>query len=192
MSNVLAPKVSTTQSGANGGWLSQAFNVMGANRLHCLSLVHGNELTVQQLYPLRTVYPNKQALVTACRIAVAGEARKDSQTQVTPAGPADNVLNLLYKSFGARIKVSDSLTNLKFGSFDIKIGDGATVLSEVFVDVAVLPVRIVMLGIAINRGQATVIPIAAPRITVVAASSSTAVTVYLTAETLNEADLGGV
>jgi len=184
-----APKANPS---ARIGWLENMLRTMALARVHAISMTSQNSLTVAQAFPLHLAYNDYPSLLAACRAAIAGEGRKSVATQVTPAGPADNTLALAFPAFGVRLKISDSLTNIKFGIFDVKLLDTATLLSEVYVDVAALPIRVGMLGIAFTRGQATVVRIAVPTVTVVAATSSTAITVYLSTETLNEADLGGL
>jgi len=172
------------------GWMGAAIAAMGARRAWNWAASDKTELIVAQTYPLYTAHTNADELYRACKIAAQGSASKATGITIAVAATNSTVDLGNVKSFGVRLKISNSPLNFKYGAYTVNLQDGATVLTQVVIRPATNVADVVLLGISNNGGQASVIPIANPKIVVVDASSSQTVGDAIFAETLNERDLG--
>jgi len=199
--NTMGPRIALTQF----GWIGAAIGTMGNTSRWACSLNPDNEVIAAQTYPLEGLFTTPAALLNAANIACAGSSGKTIATAQWPAVAAATTLTLTANTsvaFGARVKISNSVTNFKFGTYEIQLATGATVLSYVFVQVTSLPVDIVILAINNNAGKATVVGDSAPAVifpysaVAGAIGNSNAGSMvagdFLYAETLNMRDIGNI
>lgn len=174
----------------NIGWMADSLKRMGAARAWVDVLTNKVNVVIAQTYPLFTAHRSERDLFTACKVAVQGSAVKTVTPLLATAG-ADSVVNLTgNKCFGVRIKYGNSPLNFKYGAYTITIGDGATALGQIVVRPSTNMFDVVVLGFNNNAGQASIVPILNPRVTVVDASSTQTTGDALVVESLNERDLG--
>jgi hypothetical protein len=174
------------------GWLAPVLQVMGKNRLWAMPLSDGTSLVPVQGQPLFLKQDNAQDLYGACKTAVAGRGDKEFSLTTQVAVPVDQVLNFTQPAFGLRVKLSNSPLNWKYSRYDLQIGDAAVAQGRLMARSASMPVDLVMFGISNTGGQASVIRLATPRLTLTAASSGTVLGDVTDAETLNERDLNSL
>lgn len=172
------------------GWMGSAIAAMGARRAWNWAVSDKTEIIVAQTFPLYTAHTNAEDLFRACKIAAQGSATKATGVSIAVAATNTTVDLGNVKSFGVRVKIANSPLNFKYGAYTVNLQDGATVLSTVVIRPATNVADFVLLGTSNNGGQASVVPIANPRIVVVDATSSQTVGDAVFAETLNERDLG--
>lgn len=164
---------------------------MAKARVWAFPVTRNTDIVVVQGNPLYTVASTYDQLLTQCRVAAQGSGSKSIVQALAPNPLADVTIDLTtIKSFGVRVKIADSLNNFKYGAYDVKLQDGATVLGEVYIRAATNVVDVILLGISNVGGSASIISIAHPEVLVVNANSSLAIGNSIVAETLNERDLG--
>jgi hypothetical protein len=175
------------------GWMAAVITEMANARTPAYSMVEGNEIIITQGYPLYLMQDTPAALESAARTAVQGSGTKNVQVAAFANPPVDLAVNHTgIKSFGVRVKITDSPLAFKYGIYRITLGDVGTALLDIQVRASVLPVDVVMLGVSNVGGQASVISIVSPRVTVTVADSTVAAAHSLISETLNERDLGKI
>jgi len=173
------------------GWMSAVLTEMAALRTPAYSMVAGNEVIITQGYPLFLMAATPADVETSARMAVQGSGSKNVQVAAFANPPIDLAVNHTgYKSFGVRVKITDSPLAFKYGIYRITLGDVGTALLDIQVRATKLPVDVVMLGISNVGGQGSIISIVSPRVTVTVADSTVAAAHSLISETLNERDLG--
>jgi hypothetical protein len=189
---------SSSCSGAcfpNVGWMGPALSAMGAARRWVMSMDPENQLIVAQGQPLLLAHDSPASLTNACALAVQGDGTKNIQEVAWPAVPADTTLTLTagIKVFGVFVRISNSVLNFKFGTYNFRLLNGATVSGDVFVRVKKLPVEIVMLAITNVSGLASVTTNAAASVLFPLATNPSLLTPdVLYCETLNMRDMGDV
>jgi hypothetical protein len=110
--------------------------------------------------------------------------------------------------FGVRVRISNALTTFKFATYELMLCTAATTasaMSYILVQVASLPVDVIILAITNTAGQATIIPNTTPYVVVPFANPATspgvagninwgsfAVGDVVYAETLNMRDIGSI
>lgn len=177
------------------GWIGKALSVMGNTRRWAVSLNPSNQIIINQSFPLMMVHDSPVEVLNACRIAVQGEGAKTINQSLAPSPAANFTVSAgTKKVFGVRVRISNSVLNFKFGTYNIQLLDGAVLLGQVFVVVKELPLDIVMLGISNVSGQATIIPIAVPNVTMNSADNPALVagSDVVHAESLNMRDIGNI
>lgn len=173
------------------GWMQDILAEMAASRTPAYAVSDRTEVIITQGYPLYITPTNGDQLVVAAKLAVQGSAQKAIATGLEAAVPVDITLDLgTIKSFGVRVKIADSINNFKYGVYNIQLLDGAAVLLDVYVKPATNVADVILLGINNNGGQGSIVPIAHPEVKILAATSSVTQGNSITAETLNERDLG--
>lgn len=172
------------------GWMGRSIVEMAQNRSWVTSIGEGCDVFPTQGYPRFSMHATPLDYLSQAKLVVQGEGRKDF-VQATADGTNATVINLTRRSTGVRIKISDSAINFRNGTFDITLGDAAVALGQVFLKANRPSVEIVMLGISNTGGQASILGIATPRVTV-ANSGSTPSTTLISAETINMYDLGAL
>jgi len=181
---------------AQFGYLGPVLTKMANSRRWAVVTSDANQVIVQQAYPLQLLQTTPIDLLNAARIAAQGSAVKAYESAFMPAAGADLTINLgTVRSFGVRVRISDSPLEFKFGSYNVKVKDGATVLGEIEVLANKLPAEVIILGISNAGGQATCTTIVNPQVVVAgSANGSSTVTASTTvwAETLNLRDVGTV
>jgi hypothetical protein len=200
------------------GWIGQAIGDMGNTQRWADSDNTDNEIIAGGSYPLETLATSPAALLNASLIACAGQAQKNFGAitgLTTTATVATNSITLYSATvpttvFGVRIRISNSLTNFKFATYELQLWNGVpTALSSltgaasyIYITVASLPVDIIMLNIANAAGKATIIGNSAPVVLVPYSTTagsagyvnagSVAITDVFYAETLNMRDIGNI
>jgi hypothetical protein len=173
------------------GWLGAAIKDMGERRSWTFALSGKTDIVVAQTFPLYTSHESPDRLFGACKIAAQGSAVKASLVSIVAAVPIDTTVALgIIKSFGVRVKIANSPLNFKYGQYTVDLLDNATLLSTVVIKPATNVADIIILAINNNGGQATVVPVLQPVVTVRVATSSLSAGDAIVAETLNERDLG--
>jgi hypothetical protein len=217
------------------GWMGQALGDMGNGSAWADSLNSDNEIVIPTGFPLESMATSPAALLNACLIACAGNGTKNYGTQAIIAGAVGQggpgaagvvgnqgiaLQTQACTVFGMRVRISNALTTFKFGSYEFILGTtapanavaypAASVLSYIIVQVASLPVDVVMLAITNTAGKGTVVGTSTPYCvipftpagTALAAAGaygsgyinqgSFAVTDAVYAETLNMRDIGNI
>jgi len=171
---------------------------MAAQSRFAISLDPENQVFVNSTDPLLLAYPDPYQLLTACQLAVQGDATK-AFNQIVVASPVVNVtlaVSTGTKVFGLKIRITDSVLNFKFGTYQIQFIDAASTAPVVRATFNViarkLPVEVVCLSISNAAGLATIVPSTDAGIRVLAASNTalTPAQDALYVETLNQRDLG--
>lgn len=172
------------------GWMGQAIGDMGNSAAWADSLNLDNELIIPSGFPLEAMATSPAALLNACLIACAGNGVKNyaalsvaagtaaiggpGGTLATNGGQSIALQGTATQVFGARVRISNALTSFKFASYEIMLTSAATVtagnttwatssvLGYVIVQVASLPVDVIILAITNTAGKATVIGTATP------------------------------
>jgi hypothetical protein len=180
------------------GWLGPALSALASQSRFAISLDPENSIFVNTTNPLILAYPSPDALLAACQMAVQGDATKGFN-QAVVANPVVNVTLAAAtgtKVFGLRIRITDSVLNFKFGTYQINFTDATSttpVVRATFNVVArKLPVDVICLSVSNSAGLATVVPSTDAGIQVLAASNAalTPGQDALYVETLNQRDLG--
>jgi len=180
---------------ASFGWLGPVLTRLSNERRWVLPQIEDNQVIIAQGYPLQMVQNTPESLLDAVRINALGSSVKSIATGFMPSGGGNLTLDLgTDRSFGVRIKITDSPLNFSFGYYKVDVQDGSTVLGSFYVTAAKVPVDLVVLGIANNGGQATPLTIANPKVTVYGATAgfATSTTTFIGVESLNQRDLGDV
>jgi len=180
-------------------------NMAGQGRW-AYSLNTENDVIDGTAMPLEGMATTPNALVNACEIAVAGASGKNFGSTAWPAVPAAQTItlttNLTATVFGVLVRISNSTNLFKFGTYEIQLLNGATVIGYVLIQAATLPVEVVILAINNNAGKGIVVPNAVPSVVVPysavagaignlnAGSFGTGDVIY--AESLNMRDLGNI
>lgn len=174
------------------GWLGPVLNQLGNTKRWALARHPENQAYIVGNFPLLTVYNSPQELLNACRIAVQGSAAKIFAQ--APWAGVDLVQTLTgTKVFGVKVRITNSFLNFRYGAYNVRLLDGATLLGQVVVLASHIPVDIVILATNNAAGQATVVPITNPVVTFLAAENTALVTndqIY--AESLNMRDIGDI
>lgn len=202
--NPKSPNVLTrTQQQRQFGWLAPVMSAMGTTSRWAMSLNPDNQIVVGNGQPLEGIFTSPNALYNAAALAVQGQSGK-TQASSQWAG-ATNTLTLTANTaaaFGAFVRISDTINNFKFGTYEIQLMNGATQLSYITVVVTSLPVEVVILAISNNVGRANVIDDPAPAVqfpysavagaigNINAGSMNAGNALY--AETLNMRDIGNI
>lgn len=190
----------TQSPGVSVGWLGPVITALAQGRTYALSLNPNNNIIVTTPNaPVSTMYSNSEELLTAIRIATAGAATKNiaSGTYYN----ADLAINLTARCFGVRVTLGAPPQSWPFSRVTLTLGDGATALYSVSVNTNSLPLDCVLLGMQGAGGVGSIIGIAAPRVTLVAADSvlpynpaatvaQTLAPVGVAVESLNMRDIG--
>jgi len=181
------------------GYMAPVLTAMANTRRWAVVSRSENSVIIDQNYPLQLLQQTPIELLNAVKIAAQGSAVKATAQAVMPAGGADLTLNLgSVKSFGVMVRLTDSPLNFKFGTYTVQLLDGATVLGQVYITGAKLPVEIYLLGISNAGGQATAASVLNPQVKVFGSSAATAPSAtvssstYVFAQTLNMRDIGSV
>jgi hypothetical protein len=165
------------------GWMGQALADMGNASAWADSLNTDNEIVIPSGFPLEAMASSPASLLNACLIACAGNGVKNygalSIIAGTAAigGPGGTIVGgqqvalqaAATQVFGVRVRISNALTAYKFASYEIVLTSAVTVaagnttyiagnvLGYVIVQVASLPVDIIILSITNTAGKATVV-----------------------------------
>lgn len=178
------------------GYMGKVLTKMANTRRWAVASVDSNGIVINQAYPLQLLQQTPTDLLNAVRIASQGSAVKAYAQSLMPAAGADLTLNLgSVRSFGVRVRITDSPLNFKFGAYQVQLLDGASLLGEIVVVAAKLPAEVFILGISNAGGQATATTIANPQVKVIGSANGSATVSQSTsawAETLNLRDIGVV
>jgi hypothetical protein len=188
---------------AQFGWIGPAMAIMGSSQRWACSLNPDNEVIAAQSYPLETMAQTPAALLNQANIACAGSAGKTLTSGVWATAALSLPLTAnTTTAFGARVRISNAPTVLKFGMYEIQFAITATVISYILVQVVSLPIDIVILGINNNAGKATIVPNTAPNVIIPYSATPGAIGNMnagslnagdvITAETLNMRDIGNI
>jgi len=176
------------------GYLGPVLTAMANTRRWTVASDPSNAVVIDQTSPLQLVNQTPIELLSAVRIAAQGSAVKSVQASLMPAAGADLTLDLgTVKSFGVRVRLSDSPLSFKFGALKIELLDGSTSLGIAYLIANRLPAEVFILGISNAGGQASATTIANPKVKIYGsaggyATTSSSTTVW--AETLNLRDVG--
>jgi len=194
MANPNANQLGAAVNSSSFGYLAPVITAMANTRRWAVATGDENSIVVEQSYPLQLVAQTPAELLNAARIFAQGSAVKAVSAALMPAAGANLTINLgTVKSFGVRVRLSDSPLNFKFGTMKIELLDGATSLGVAYLIGARLPAEIYMLGISNAGGQASATTIANPQIVIYGSAAGYATTSSSTAvwaETLNLRDIG--
>lgn len=208
MAKPVDPSLRIANKATGIGYLSaksgDIIDLMAQNRVWVWGLTPGTKIFTHQAYPVHLMATTPEAIIQACHSVVLGSAIK-SFAQGTAVAVASVVSNLSIvmnqRAFGCRITIFDSQLTYRPGYYHIALSDGAysattgANLGEFYVRSQTAPIEVLALSIQSGAGQASIISMAAPTVTLVAADSATVAatatttTVGLSAETLNERDL---
>lgn len=198
-------QLTTSQLMQQFGWIGPAMAIMGSSQRWACSLNEDNEIIAAQGFPLETQAETPAALVNAAYIACQGSAGKTFASGSLPGTPATFDLALTANTtvaFGARVRISNAPTVLKFGMYEIQFAIGSNVVSYIIVQAVSLPIDVVILSINNNAGKATLVPNPTPTVIIPYSATAGAVgnlnagsltaTDVVTAETLNMRDIGNI
>jgi len=178
------------------GYLAPVLTAMANTRRWATATRPENVVIVNQTYPVQLLAMTPVELLNNVRIAAQGSAVKAVAQNLMPAAGADLTLDLgQVKSFGVRVRITDSPLNFKFGAYTVTVKDGATPIGVIYLLGSKLPADVIILGISNAGGQATIVPIVNPQVTITGSASGSATVSQSTnvfAETLNLRDLGVV
>jgi hypothetical protein len=174
------------------GWLGPVIESLGNTKRWTISMNQANNVIVAPTFPLTTVHESPAAVLDACRIAVQGAGTKALNSATVPSTPADTTFPLATRSFGARVRISNSPLNFKFGNYTVNITDtaGGGQIADVIAIANKMSVDFVVLFVSNVAGLASVIGTNGFTITYTLAGSSMAAGDVLYAESLNMRDLG--
>lgn len=174
------------------GWVGPAITRLGNTRRWAIAQNNANQIFIEPGKPVETLYNSPNELLSAARLAVAGNAAKIWAQAAWAA--ADLSLTLTGATvFGVRIRITNSVLNYKFGAVKIGILSGATVLSTITVLSAQLPVDLIALTINDAAGRATIVGVANPIVRFLLADNTALVAGdQLYAESLNARDIGDI
>lgn len=177
---------------------------MATNRVWAWNLTPGGKLFVHERYPVHLLQTRAEAVIQAAHAVLLGVGTKafGQGPVVAVASVVSNLsLALSQRAFGVRVVIYDSQLTYRPGFYHIALSDGAysatpgANLGEIYVRSATAPIEVMMFGIQNTGGQASIIGMATPTVTLVAsdsatvAATATTTTVGMSAETLNERDL---
>jgi len=191
MANNTNNRIGASLDSASVGWLGPVLTRMANDRRYVVPQLDDNQVIITQGYPLQLLSTTPSDLLDAVRINTLGSAAKGIQTATMTS--ADSTLDCgQIRSFGVRVKISDSPLNFRFGYYNVVLKDGATTLASIYLSASKVPLDFVMLGIANNGGQATPLTIANPVVVIQGSTngSATTTTTFVAVETLNQRDLG--
>jgi hypothetical protein len=197
---VANPPASIGYLGTSNG---DVINSMARNRVWAWGLTPGTKIFVQPAYPVHTLHSRPERYLQACQQVTLGAGVKafNQGPVVAIASVVQNLsIALAQRAFGMRVTVYDSMLTYRPGYYHLGLSDGAfgavgTNLGEVYVRSQTAPFEVMLISIQNTGGQASIVGMAAPTATVVAAdsatvaASATTTTVGVSAETLNERDL---
>jgi hypothetical protein len=174
------------------GWLAPVIDRLARDRRWALSLNKNNQLVVSDGYPLELMAASPSDIVSNARIATAGQTKKVQAQAVWPAVAADTSLTLTGTTvFGVRIRITNSIQNFKFGTYNVQVLNGATIIADFNVQANQLPVDIIVLTISSGNGKASIVGVTNPIVKFLAATNPALVSGdVLYAESLNARDLG--
>lgn len=176
---------------------------MAQNRVWAWGLTPGTKIFVHKAYPVHVLYTTAASVLAAAHAVLLGSAIKDF-AQGTAIAVASVVSNLsvatAQRAFGLRVTVFDSQLTYRPGWYHLAMSDGALAaigsnLGEIYVRSQYAPFEVMMFAIQSAGGQASIVGMAAPTVSLIAADSATVAatatttTVGVSAETLNERDL---
>lgn len=181
---------------ASFGYLAPVFTKLANTKRWAVPTSDNNTIVVNQSYPLQLLQSTPYELLTAARIAAQGSAVKAYETALMPAAGADLTIDLgSVRSFGVRVRITDSVLAFKYGTYTVQLLDNTTVMGEVVVIANELPAEVIILGISNAGGQATCTTIQNPQIKVIGSANGSSTVTQSTsvwAETLNLRDVGVV
>lgn len=195
----------TSSAPASVGYLGRSSDVirqMAANRVWAWGITPGTRIFIHQSFPLFLMASTAAGIIGQARNVVLGAAQKGF-AQGSPIAAASVVQDLALnisavRSFGLRVTMFDSQLNYRPGWYHFKLSDGAgSSLGEVYVrnDRPQSSVEFMMCAIQSGGGQASIVAMDSPRLTLLAsdsatvAATATTTTLGVAAETLNERDL---
>jgi len=180
------------------GWLGAAVTEAGNTRRWAISLVPENEVTVDQAFPLQMLYDTPAAVLSACKIAVAGVGVKSVISGLMAAAGADSTFTPLAAntlSFGLRFTIGDNVTTFKFGTYTVQILNNGVNIGTIYIMAKKQPIDMVVFAITNVGGNATIVGNAVPAIKVIGSvngSPTVTASTAVWAETLNMRDLGRI
>jgi len=176
------------------GYLGPVFAKMANTRRWAVPTSDNNSVVINQAYPLQLLQSTPYELLTAARIAAQGSAIKAYVTASMPGDGSNLTINLgAVRSFGVRVRITDSVLSFKYGTYTVQIRDGSTVLGEAVVIASELPAEVLLLGISNAGGQATCTTVINPQVVVIGSDNGAPTVPDSTsvwAETLNLRDVG--
>lgn len=183
-----------SEASATFGYLGPVLTTMANTRRWACATGDENTIVIDQSSPLQLMQQTPSEVLNAARIAAQGSAVKAVVASVMPAAGATLTVNLgTVKSFGVRVRITDSPLSFKFGTIRVDLLDGATTLGSTYIVAARLPAELYIMGISNAGGQATVTSILNPQVKVYGSAAGYATLSDSTAvwcETLNLRDLG--
>lgn len=189
-------RLGASSNDSSFGYLGPVLTAMANTRRWAVAAREENSVIIDQAYPLQLMPATPLEILNSARIAAQGSAVKAVSQSLMPAAGADLTLNLgNVRSFGVRVRISDSPLNFKFGVITVELLDNTTSLGKVYLIGAKLPAEVFFLGVSNAGGQGSVTTIANPVVKVYGSATGSATTSSSTAvwaETLNLRDLGVV
>jgi hypothetical protein len=204
------PNTALTQANppASIGYLSakpgEVIAKMAQNRVWVWGMTPDLKIFVQKSYPVHIMATTPESVIAACHAVLLGSGIKDfGQGPIIAAGSVVQNLSiaLAQRAFGMRVTVYADALNYRPGWYHFALSDGAysstagANLGEVYVKSPYNTFEIMMFSIQSAGGQATIVGMAVPTVTVVASDSATVADTATTTkvgvavETLNERDL---
>lgn len=190
------------------GYLSDAngdiIAAMAQKRVWAWGITPGTTIFVNPNYPAHLMATRASDIIAAMNAVLLGATIKGfaNQPVVAIASVVQNLsLSLGQRACGARITIYDAALTYRPGYYHLALSDGAysatagANLGEVYVRASSAPIEVLMLSIQNGVGQASIVGMAAPTVTLVAsdsatvAATATTTTVGLSAETINQRDL---
>jgi len=182
-----------TRTAMQIGWLSAAFMAMGTARIWAHPLSSKTTIIPVQGNPIYTKAATPDELLASAKLAAQGTAKKDIQVAIIADPPVDTTLTGAAAGasacFGILLKLASSVLSFKPGIFRFNFLDAAVPLTQVWVKPQTNILEFIWLGTLDAGGQASVVKVVQPVVTVVAASSSLTAGDSFSMETLNERDL---
>jgi len=190
------------------GYLSakngDVIDLMARNRVWAWAITPDTKIWIHPSYPVHILAQTAEDIIRSAHAVLLGIGFK-SFTQAPVIAVASVVQNLSValttRAFGVRAMVYDAPLTYRPGSYHFALSDGAysavagANLGEIYVSSPHNRVEIMMFAVQNTGGQASIIGLAVPTLTLVAADSATVAatatttTVGISAETLNERDL---
>jgi hypothetical protein len=189
-------QIGTKQPIYKFGWVGSTLNKMADTRRWAWSFNPNNQIIltgtsgIQQ--PLLMIHTSPAEVLNAARLAVQGNSFKII-SQAAWAG-ADLSLTLTGATvFGVRVRVTNSVLNFKYAAVNIRVLNGATLSSEIWVQTNQLPLDVMILTITNANGLASVVPITNPVVTFLLANNAGLVAGdIMYAESINMRDIGDI
>lgn len=190
------------------GWMGTAIGAMGNMANWAYSMNPDNTVIVGGSLPLETLATTPAALLNACYIAAQGQAGKTFIAAAWATAELDLALTANSAAvFGARIRVTNSVTTFKFSTYELILSPNSTLAggsnySYVLVEAVSLPVDVILLSISNAAGKATIVTNATPYVIVPYSATAGAIgnvnkgalaagdVIY--AESLNMRDIGNI